>query len=142
MNKEIKCEHNEKSLSGFCDDCGKWVDNKESYIATLEQTIQELTNLIDTPHTSDFIEAVPLEAAHQIKRWGDDHDDGKHPLDWFWLIGFLSQKVVVALDQNDLEKAKHHTISTAAVLLNWYRRIVGDEKNFKPGVGEDKKNDI
>lgn len=112
--------------------CLGWDGN--SQIAEFETEIARLNGLINTPHTADFLEAVPLEAAHQIERWGTSHDEGKTPLDWFWLIGFLSQKVVVSLDKNDLEKAKHHTISTAAVMLNWYRSISNEEKSFQPGI--------
>src|SRR5205809_2292724 len=95
-----------------------------------------IRNLIHTPHTDDFMQAVPLEAAFQIDHWGTSHDDGKTSLDFFWLIGFLAQKVVVSLDKTDSEKAKHHCISVAAVMLNWYRRIAGDENCFRPGISE------
>lgn len=103
-------------------------------IAELEAEVQRLTLLIDTPHTADFMQAVPLEAAHQIKRWGNDHDEGKTPFDWFWLVGYLAQKAAAAAVAGDIEKAKHHTISTAACMLNWHRRLTGDETTFQPGT--------
>ena len=31
--------------------------------------------LINTPRTDDFFEAVRIEAAHQVERWGVEHDD-------------------------------------------------------------------
>jgi hypothetical protein len=100
----------------------------------LRKELEYLTNLINTPHTNDFLEAVPLEAAHQITRWGVEHDAGKEPTDWLWLIGYLAGKATNAAINKDLEKAKHHTISTAGVCLNWFRRLVGDEKTFRPGI--------
>lgn len=83
--------------------------------------------IINSPETADFMSAVPLEAAHQRARWGESHDGGKGPLDWFWLIGYLSQKAAMAELAGDTEKARHHTISTAAALANWHRAIVDKE---------------
>lgn len=102
--------------------------------AWLRKQVDQLTNLINTPHTDDFIRALPLEAAHQISRWGTEHDEGKTVWDWFWLIGYLAQKAASAALAGDTEKAKHHTISTAAVLLNWFRRLTGDDTSFRPGI--------
>lgn len=106
----------------------------EETIQELRDEVARLTRLIDTPHTDDFMAALPLEAAHQLKRWGNDHDEGKNPEDWFWLLGWLAGKAVHAAKTGDLEKAKHHTISSAAVMLNWYRRLSGDDKSFQPGI--------
>lgn len=105
-------------------------------VSDLTTEIERLNQLINTPHTNDWLEAVKLEAAHQIERWGTDHDAGKTPLDWFWLIGYLAQKAVMSVITGDTEKAKHHTISTGAVLLNWFRRLVGDDKAFEPGSSD------
>lgn len=96
--------------------------------------IAYLENLINHPHNDDWFKGVQIEAAHQVERWGTEHDEGKNELDWFWLIGYLAQKIVVSLLQGDKEKAKHHTISTAACLLNWHRRISGTESTFQPGA--------
>lgn len=103
-------------------------------MAILAAYNQALIDLIDTPHTADWIQAVPLEAAHQIKRWGVEQDAGKTPFDWFWLLGYLSQKAADAQVRGDVDKAKHHTISSAAVLLNWHRHLSGDNSTFQPGI--------
>lgn len=100
----------------------------------LREEVTRLTKLIDTPHTDDWLRAVPLEAAHQVKRWGVEHDVGKTPFDWFWLIGYLAQKAAASAVAGDVEKAKHHTVSTGAVLLNWFKRLTGDDTLFQPGV--------
>ena len=78
--------------------------------------------------------ALPIEAAHQRQRWGSEHDGGKQPLDWFWLIGYLAQKAATAQMGGDLEKAKHHTISTAAALANWHAAIAGHDNTMRPGT--------
>lgn len=90
--------------------------------------------VINSPETADFMSAVPLEAAHQRERWGVDHDAGKSPFDWFWLIGYLAQKAADAAVRGDVEKAKHHTISTGAALANWHAALSGKDSRFQPGI--------
>ncbi|WCT73965.1 hypothetical protein PQ455_01650 [Sphingomonas naphthae] len=91
-------------------------------------------SIINTPETADFMAGVPIEAAHQRDRWGADHDAGKTPFDWFWLVGYLAQKAADAAVRGDAEKAKHHTISTAAALANWHAAIAGADSRMRPGV--------
>lgn len=94
----------------------------EAIRAAMEEYHQKQVN---TPHTRDFIKAVALEVEHQRGRWGADHDAGKEPSDWFWLLGYLSGKALRAAIDGDIEKAKHHTISSAAALLNWHAALSG-----------------
>lgn len=150
-NMEMLHRYTEGSNRDRCRHCGQWLNHAqfdEECPALLRAALQHLVGLVDTPHTADFLQAVPLEAAHQIKRWGVEHDEGKEPQDWFWVIGYLAGKCLrAALDyertgeERHLEKAKHHTVSTAAVMLNWFRRLTGDDKTFRPGIaappGED-----
>jgi hypothetical protein len=96
--------------------------------------IERLTTLLNTPEVEDFARGVMLEAPHQRERWGSDHDDGKTPFDWFWLIGYLSQKAAAAAVAGDLDKAKHHTISTAAALANWHLALTGADTSMRPGI--------
>lgn len=90
--------------------------------------------VINTPETADFMAAVPIEATHQRERWGADHDAGKSPFDWFWLVGYLAQKAADAAVRGDVEKAKHHTISTAAALANWHASLAGIDSRMVPGA--------
>lgn len=90
--------------------------------------------LLNAPETHDFMAGIALEAAHQRERWGEDHDAGKSPFDWFWLIGYLSQKAAAAAVDGDLEKARHHTISTAAALANWHAALAGQSNSMRPGI--------
>lgn len=99
-----------------------------------DQRVDELEGLLDTPHTADWFEGVKLEAGHQMKRWGTENDAGKTPADWFWLVGYLAQKAMTAQMVGDEKKARHHTISTGAAMLNWFRAIVGDSKEMRPGI--------
>jgi hypothetical protein len=90
--------------------------------------------IINTPETANFMAGVPIEAAHQRERWPSDHDAGKTPFDWFWLVGYLAQKAASAAVAGDTEKAKHHTISTAAALANWHASLSGEHTAMRPGI--------
>jgi len=96
-------------------------------------------NLINVPHTDEWFEAVRLEAAHQIERHGSEHDAGKTPADWFWLLGYLAGKALAAFLRGDMEKGKHHIISSSAVLLNWHRNVTGDNTSMRPGIDSSDK---
>jgi hypothetical protein len=103
-------------------------------LEVLRARVAELEALISTPTTDHWFDGVRLEAAHQQERWGSSHDGGKTPLDWFWLIGYLAQKAATSAMAVDADKAKHHTISTAAALLNWHRHISGEMNAMRPGI--------
>lgn len=49
--------------------------------------LRRLHALINTPELLSFRDGVVYEAVHQRERWGTEHDGGKTPEDWFWLIG-------------------------------------------------------
>lgn len=123
-------------------------------VALLEE-VRKLDARINSPITNDFLEGVRNEAAHQVGRWGAPHDRGKTPLDWFWLIGFLAQKAAAAAIDADKaaqeglnnirvvayrKKSLHHTISTAAALLNWHAQLCGKpldpEISMRPGTDQ------
>ena len=93
-----------------------------------------LRERLNTPEVEDFAAGVVSEAQHQRARWGVDHDAGKSPLDWFWLIGFLAQKAAFAAIAGDVSKAQHHTISTAAALANWHASLSGHSQTMRPGI--------
>lgn len=109
----------------------------EGLRARLEEANTELTELralLNTPETEDFDKGVPLEATHQIQRWGAAHDAGKNPEDWFWLCGYLAGKVLASFKAGEPEKAKHHCISTAAVMRNWHKAIATGQSTMRPGI--------
>lgn len=97
--------------------------------------IKELEGLINAPETDDFLKGVKLEAAHQVQRWGYAHDRSKSAENWYWLVGYLAGKALRAAITGDQEKALHHTISSAAALLNWHAAIKRDATGS--GVGQD-----
>jgi hypothetical protein len=93
-----------------------------------------LKALLNTPEIEDFDKAVPLEAAHQVVRWGVAHDAGKEATDWYWVVGHLAGKALYAYMHGDVAKAKHHVITTAAVLRNWHAALRAGESLMRPGV--------
>jgi hypothetical protein len=102
--------------------------------ATISDRLSELTALLNTPEIEDFDKAVPFEAVHQVQRWGTEHDSGKSPEDWFWLLGYLAGKALASLKAGDLDKAKHHCISSAAALRNWHAHIRSGQTVMRPGI--------
>lgn len=96
--------------------------------------IARLKALINTPLTDDFMQAVRVEAAHQRERWGSEHDEGKTPEDWLWLVAYLSTKATQANRYEDAGKYLHHIITCAAACLNWHANATGTETKMRPGV--------
>ena len=88
---------------------------------------------LNTPETRDFARGVVLEAEHQRQRWGSDHDAGKTAPDWMWLLGYLVGKAVQADKDGDLDKMRHHIITSAAALANWHAQLDG-QSNMRPGI--------
>ena len=74
----------------------------------------------------DFDKEIPLEAAYLVQRWRDAQGSGKQPADWFWLfwmLSYLGGKALTAVKAGDMEKAKHYSISSAAVLRTWHAQL-------------------
>jgi hypothetical protein len=103
-------------------------------IESLTAELTELRRVLNTPETEDFAKGVVLEAGHQRQRWPSDHDEGKTPFDWFWLVGYLAQKAASAAVAGDADKAMHHTISTGAALANWHLALAGIDNRMRPGI--------
>ena len=99
--------------------------------------VDRLRARLNTPERHDFSAAVALEAAHQRERFGADHDAGKTPEDWFWLLGYLGGKALAAAIVGNIAKAKHHCISSAAALANWHAALNGDNREMRPGLSEE-----
>jgi len=142
--KRLKLEWKHRAGGSFvpqsCQLCGEERHLAEYVepVDVLLNRVRELEKLINHPHNDEWFEGVKIEAAHQIERWGTQHDEGKNPEDWFWLVGYLAGKCLRSCIQGDTDKAKHHTISTAAVLLNWHRRLSGTQTAMRPGIAEPK----
>ncbi len=94
-------------------------------VTQLKAEVTRLANIvaaINSPLTANFIEGVKREAAYQRKLY-DQSDREKLPADWFWTLCFLATKAHEAARRGDKDKALHHTISSAALLLNWHASL-------------------
>lgn len=108
--------------------------------------------LLNTPELHDFARGLVLEALHQRQRWGSEHDAGKEPADWHWLLAYLAGKALHhAHELNHLqrlslpssgareamqrhrEKAMHHVITLGAAVANWHAAMLG-LTNMRPGI--------
>lgn len=96
--------------------------------------LAQASRIWDGPETGDWLEGVRKEAPHQVARWGVAHDAGKEPGEFFWALGYLANKALAASIRGDVDKAKHHTISSGALLLNWHARLSGAGDAFRPGI--------
>jgi hypothetical protein len=110
------------------------LSDAEAQLAEMRAEVERLRKLINSPHTEDWVEASKLEAAYQIERWSAEHDAGKQPEDWFWLLGFLGGKAVAAFRSGNTEKGLHHIVSSSAALLNWHRNVTGENTAMRPGI--------
>ena len=109
--------------------------------AALRQRVVELEKdraavrdeLINTPELGEFTESIRLESLHQRKRWGSEHDEGKEPEDWLWLVAYLATKATQASRYGDKEKYLHHIITCGAACLNWYLGATGVNTEMRVG---------
>ena len=89
---------------------------------------------LNAPELHSFRDAVVLEAAHQRERWGTDHDGGKQPEDWLWLVAYLATKAGQAHRYGDREKYLHHIVTCGAACANWHAHALGANTEMRPGV--------
>ncbi len=104
-------------------------------IELLRKERDELKLKLNTPEIAEFVGGVRIESAHQRERWGAAHDREKSAEHWYWLVGYLSGKALRSHIEGDLDKARHHTISSAAALFHWHDAISKDASGN--GVGRD-----
>jgi hypothetical protein len=103
-------------------------------VREMRARVVEIEGFINTPRTDDFFAVVRVEAAHQIERWGVEHDAGKRSEDWIALFVYLLGKATKAHFDGNTEKLKHHVVTVAAVSLNWLRNLNGESTAMRPGV--------
>jgi hypothetical protein len=123
-----------------CAECGEMVASASGGWVSIEDyraeraEVERLKAMLNTPQTHNFIDALRIEMPHQRERWGAEHDSGKTPADWFWLVGYLAGKALHSLMTGNSEKAKHHVITSAAALGNWFLAITGENTSMRPGI--------
>jgi hypothetical protein len=106
-------------------------------VLALRAEVARLHALINNPHTEEFLSAVQYEAAHQRYRFGEAEDRKKSAENWHWLLGKLAGKCLFAVILGDKEKALHHTVSSGAMLANWFQAIKLDTSGSGRGLDLD-----
>jgi hypothetical protein len=141
------------------------VMDRDRDIGALRGEVDRLTALLNTPEVHEFAGGVVRESAHQRERWSTDHDAGKTPEDWLFLVGYLAGKAcrgfamskayrelldgnsiavedpgvrrrVEEMAQTAYEKGLHHLITTAAACANWHLHATGVDTRMRPGKSE------
>lgn len=102
---------------------------RDSAIARYE----ELSAIVNTPETSNFLVGMQREIPHQIIKWRSESDLGKTAFDWVFLIGSLATRAAMYLKQGNMDKARHHCITTAAACANWHAALIGQDTGMRPG---------
>ena len=113
------------------------IDELEKIVIQKEETIKYLESLINTPTIDNFLSGIIYESAHQVERWKDNVDRESESFNWVFLVGHLATRAAAYHEAGNKEKALHHTITTAAVCLNWHRFLKGD-RDFFPGYNATK----
>lgn len=109
-----------------CPNCNgpMWRVSERDERVELQNELERLVLLNNTPELLDFWEGAKREAVHQRERWGAAHDENKHPHDWIAVIVHLAGKAVKAFWDGNRDKMLHHIITVAAVAANWHAREV------------------
>ena len=99
-----------------------------AYAKQLEAHVAELNAINKTPESNEFLKGVAIEAEYQRQLHGVDTTDGRFDWhQWFWVTGYLVGKALAACKsgEGNGEKAKHHLVTTAALLNNWHNALTG-----------------
>ncbi len=111
QSQELKSK--EEEIDTLEDNHDKLLKDYITDITSLKKRIESLENKINTPHFGDFNEALKVEMAHHLDRWGDE--SLKYPAHFQSVISYISGKLIKAIWNNDIKKYEHHLITIAAV---------------------------
>ncbi|MFM0405249.1 hypothetical protein [Paraburkholderia dipogonis] len=99
-----------------------------AYAKQLEARVAELNAIIHTPESDEFLKGVSIEAEYQRQLHGIDATEARFDWhQWFWVTGYLLGKALAACKsgEGDGEKAKHHLVTSAALINNWHNTLTG-----------------
>lgn len=121
----------ERILDGLPPDAidGGWTARGISaYAKYLETRVAELNAIIHVPESDEFLKGVSIEAEYQRQLHGVDATEARFDWhQWFWVTGYLLGKALAACKsgEDNGDKAKHHLVTTAALLNNWHNTLTG-----------------
>jgi hypothetical protein len=96
----------------------------EAELKEAHAEIERLTGIIHTPENDEFLTGTAREAEFQRQHHGVDNSEEAFDWpQWYWVAGYLLGKAWHALKQHNTVKAKHHLVTTAALLYNWHNLL-------------------
>lgn len=116
MECEAGCQRYAGDETYHLKECGFYKDS-------FSERFDKLNTLINNPEIENFLKGVQLESAHQTKRWGEIHEENKHPLDYGIVLDMIKGKLANDLWTKDHEKFQHHLIAIASVCYNMHRQV-------------------
>lgn len=91
--------------------------------------LRRLNAIIHSPESNEFLKGASIEAEYQRQLHGVDETDSRYDWQqWFWVTGYLLGKALAACrsGEGNGEKAKHHLVTSAALLNNWHNVLTGE----------------
>lgn len=89
-------------------------EDRASHEALLDYSIKAIKKeLINTPQSNNFSDAVKSEMAHHLEKWKDESRIPPHHFNM--VIGFINGKLAKAIWEKDSKKFEHHLTTIAAV---------------------------
>jgi hypothetical protein len=116
---------------------GDVLDRLSAENTRLQNLLNALLNRLNNPEVNLFLEGIKIEAAHQVERWGEDHDANKTFEQWTALLVRLLGKFVDSNWNKDHTKSLHHLITMAAVCANAHRQMVEKEAVYRNRPGDE-----
>ncbi|WP_186042804.1 hypothetical protein [Burkholderia gladioli] len=96
--------------------------------ADAQAEVERLLAISHTPHNDEFYQGVSIEEEYQRQLHGVDDTDARFDWDQYsWVARYLLNKALMACisGEGNGEKAKHHLVTTAALLKNWHNVLTG-----------------
>lgn len=116
--------HGGDTIDEVCNDNG----TSARVITDLIAEVARLNVIIHAPESDDFLKGVVIEAEYQRQLHGVDASDARFEWhQWYWVVGYLLGKALAACKsgEGNGEKAKHHLVTSAALINNWHNVLIG-----------------
>ncbi|TAI67637.1 hypothetical protein [Bradyrhizobium sp. Leo170] len=86
--------------------------------------------MISAPYTPKRLLERAASIDKQVEKWSGNAGYA----DTFRMEAWALRMAAAAATAGDVDKTRHHTISTAAALLNWHRHLSGTSREMRPGI--------
>lgn len=127
LTPEAEAKLNEALSAGGARPGQVWY-REDPEVVQLRAEVARLNTIIKHPEHDDFIRGVSIEAEYQRCLHGVDASEGRFDWhQWYWVVGYLLGKALAACKsgEGDGEKARHHLVTSAALINNWHNVLTG-----------------